>query len=526
MFFKNKLILILLFLSLFLMPINNVSSINNSQNKPDQGITLNVMTRHASDIFKPYKDAFLTSDLATSAGVSNILFTLKEPADWVIEANTHFFDVAWGGGPTLFDALEEQNLLPEISDAGVLAEAAHINETISGVPLKRYNTTCNTDCSGNPTWIAAAISSFGFTVNHDVLEANGLAVPRRWADLANASYFSTTKPLVAIGNAPDTTSNTRIYEIILQALGWEEGWALISAIAGNSVIYHGSTEVLNAVTLGEVGIAITIDFYGYQSQNENPSTEYIIPQGQSIVNGDPISLLDGPSANREAANAFVQFVLSKEGQKIWLKDTINRLPVREDFVFTDPDGFDRSDLKTAYDIAKNNVGIDFNDSLALSYSKITLSYFQTAITDNQDELHAGWGKIVSAYNSGKITRDTISDWIYSFGYPIISESQAISYQSQSNNITLLNQWRSDMKAQYTSIGAEAAKTTPAAPKTSPVDYFYVPIEETSNSITSNTGSGSNTNPTSKSELVSPGFEIIYLLSVIPIAYFIRKRKIN
>ena len=220
-------------------------------------------------------------------------------------------------------------------------------------------------------------------------------------------------------------SNTRVYEIILQALGWDAGWALISAISGNSVIYHGSTEVLNAVTLGEVAVALTIDFYGYQSQIENPSTEYIIPQGQSIVNGDPISLLNGPSGNRAAANAFIQFVLSKEGQQIWLSDTINRLPVRDDITFQAPDGTPRNDLETAYNIAKNNVGINFSDPLALSYASVTLSYFQTAMTDIQDDLRAGWAKIVNAYNSGKINRDTISDWMYSFGYPALSETEAI-----------------------------------------------------------------------------------------------------
>ncbi len=517
---KKKISLLLILISLFVMPINNATSQTQVQSKKTAGITLQVITRHASDIFKPFRDAFLASNLAKDAGVTGVEFWSKSPGEWVTEAQKGFYDVGWGGGPTLFDQLNDLNLLPEITDPGVLNEASSIADSISGVPLKRYNTTCTTGCT-NPTWIAAAISSFGFTVNHDVLDANGLAVPRTWADLANVSYFSSTKPLVAIGNAPDTTSNTRVYEIILQALGWNEGWALISAIAGNSVIYHGSTEVLNAVILGEVAIALTIDFYGYEAQKSNPSTEYIIPQGQSIVNGDPISLLNGPSGNRVGANAFVQFVLSKEGQAIWMKDTINRLPVRED-VFSTPAGQQRPDLKDAYDIAKNNVGIDFNDSKALSYSQITLSYFQTALTDIQDDLQTGWGKIVNAYRQGDIPENKLSDWIYSFGYPVISEQDAISLDSQAYDTTLQGQWRSAMSSQYLSVGSEADKSSPVAPKTSPVNYFPPPTTTTPTNTTTPTQPTSS----SKGQLISPGFEGFFILALIPIVVLMRKKKIN
>jgi ABC-type Fe3+ transport system substrate-binding protein len=459
-----------------LNPNLNFASASAAPEAVEQGITLKVITRHASDIWKPFRDAFLLSDLASDAGVTAVEFWDTLPSLWVTRAQGGQYDVGWGGGPTTFDQLAELNLLPEINDSGILAAAAGIEDTISGVPLKRYNMSCTVDCT-NPVWVAAAISSFGFTVNWDILDAKGLDTPRTWNDLADPRYYSSGTPLIAIGNAPDTTSNTRIYEIILQALGWDAGWALITAIAGNSEIYFGSTDVLTAVQTGETAVGITIDFYGYSSQHANPSTQYIIPKGQSIVNGDPISLLPGSASKREGANAFVEFVLSVEGQELWLDTKVNRLPSRED-VFDTTVGLTRGDLKEAFNNAKTNVGIAFNDSLSLSHARVTLDYFQSAITDSHNDIRTNWGKIISAYNGGKIVREELADWVYSIGKPVITQQEAITINAGCDQTTGCDPsyaatWRAGMQSQVGTVGTAAQVDPPVAPETSPIDYFAV-----------------------------------------------------
>ena len=71
--------------------------------------------------------------------------------------------------------------------------------------------------SNNLKWVAAAISSFGFTVNNKTLDQRNLPFPTTWEDLASPEFFtSIAQNNIAMGNAPDTTSNTRIYQIILQ----------------------------------------------------------------------------------------------------------------------------------------------------------------------------------------------------------------------------------------------------------------------------------------------------------------------
>ncbi len=487
---KNKLILLMVLISIFTLQTNDFFTVKETTTKPS-AITLNIITRQASDVFKPFRDAFVASDLAKNVGItstSQIIFWSKSPGEWKTEIQKDYFDVAWGGGSALYQDLAQDNLLVEIEDTRILTESNSINETIAGFPLKGYNKTCATDCSGNPVWIANSISSYGFTVNHDVLDNNNnnITVPTSWGDLANISYYSSIKPLVAIGNAPYTTSNTRIYEIILQKYGWEAGWALISVIAGNSVIYQGSTEVLDAVISGKVGIGLTIDFYGFQAQKVNASTEYILPNNGSIIDGDPIALLKGPVANRDAANAFIQFVLSSEGQSIWLKDTINRLPARDD-VFDTTIGQTRPDLKYNFEQIKNSQAIKFNSSLSDSYNQFTLSYFQSTITDISADLQGNWSKIVTSYRDNNLNRSTISDWIYSFGYPVLSESEAIKINSQAFDTTLQDQWKTAMKAQYFDIGTLSSSTNPSAPKISPINYFEtIPNEESIPTTTTDT----------------------------------------
>ncbi|MEM0014648.1 MAG: hypothetical protein QXX81_03190 [Zestosphaera sp.] len=82
-----------------------------------------------------------------------------------------------------------------------------------------------------------------------------------------------------------------MYEIILQAYGWDEGWKVLTTMAANSKVYSGSADVREGVIIGEVDVGITIDFYGYTAHYQNPDCKYIIPAGETIVNGDPIALL-------------------------------------------------------------------------------------------------------------------------------------------------------------------------------------------------------------------------------------------
>jgi len=367
-----------------------------------KGITLRVITRHGYDILDVAKSEFLASDYAKRYNIVDVEWLSIDPGEWVdvIKASAskpgQEIDVAWGGGPTLFDLLVRQGLLRPIDSDLVISASKDIPDELSGAIMKRT-------VDGKLLWVAAAISSFGFTVNTNYLQKAGLPMPSKWIDLANET-FARTLPIPSVGTADASvsTSNTRMFEIILQDYGWAKGWQILTLLGANSRIYDESGLVRDAVIRGDVGVGTTIDFYGYTAQLEKPEfCRYIVPADGSIVNGDPIALLS-TTKNPEAAQAFIAWVLSTEGQKIWLDPRINRMPANPK-VFDTPEGRKRGDLRVAYENTMSVLAINFSDEVASSYEQSLIWFFYSTITAVHDKLQSTWEKLAKARLDGKIS---------------------------------------------------------------------------------------------------------------------------
>jgi len=89
--------------------------------QPQKGITLRVITRHGYDILDVAKSEFLASDYAKKYNIVNVEWLSIDPGEWVdvIKASAskpgQEIDVAWGGGPTLFDLLVKEGLLSQLT---------------------------------------------------------------------------------------------------------------------------------------------------------------------------------------------------------------------------------------------------------------------------------------------------------------------------------------------------------------------------------------------------------------------------
>jgi len=360
-------------------------------------VELIVLTRHDTTIQSLAKEYFLKSEIAKEYHITNIRFIKATESQWVEFIKRGVADVGWGGGPTLFDTLYTEGYLAPITDEKILSLLGkNISETIAGMPMVRK------DKDGKVYWIAAALSSFGFTENKAALKKWGLPEPKKWEDIASEAW-ARDPPQYGIADPTRSTSNTRIYQIILQAFGWDKGWRILTLIAANSRIYDASDAVREAVIAGDIAAGNTIDFYGYTAMQLNPDCVYIIPEGESIINGDPIALLKS-SKHPEAAQAFIYWVLT-EGQKIWLNKDVNRLPVNPS-IFNTPEGQKRPDLRTAYYLALHTRGIQFNDTEALETIYAMQQYFKATLVDTNEELHQAWMAIVNAHKSGKIDDQT------------------------------------------------------------------------------------------------------------------------
>jgi iron(III) transport system substrate-binding protein len=233
-------------------------------------------------------------------------------------------------------------------------------------------------------WIGACLSSFGICYNTDSLRRLGVEeLPASWEDLTSPVFFRQ----VALADPTKSGSAAKAFEMVIQqqmqefvagagieddralALGWTRGLQIIQAASANARYFtDAAPKIPLDVSLGDAAIGMCIDFYGrYQSEavrigDQASRLQYFTPVGGSSVGVDPIGLLRG-APNRAAAEEFLAFVLSLEGQKLWNFKVgtpggpetyaLRRLPVRKELYAPEFAEF-RSDPEVQpYEEAKN-----------------------------------------------------------------------------------------------------------------------------------------------------------------------------
>jgi ABC-type Fe3+ transport system substrate-binding protein len=354
----------------------------------------------------------LATSVAAEYNITDIEW--QDPWDslWPPILDDGWADVLWGGGPTVFDNLMGDDYLEPWTSTRMVAAAARVPDTYGGVDLKRSD-------GGDIYWVSAATSGFGFTVNDyftDLWSLPNSTVAANWTDLADPylAQYLPVLPTVAVADAYASSSVRRAYEIITQGYGWDVGWSVLARIVGNGGFYSGSSAVKEAAEQGAVGYGLTIDFYGFQSTNENPNVKYISPGDYTIVNGDPIAIAS-TSTQKELAEVFVDWVLTAEGQAHWLNPEALRVPVIE-AAFDEPgvDPFWGPFLHNVFTETAEAViasGFDFNDTLSAATSYAYRAYFQAVFTNAQSDLVACWSKIAEAYREGYINEAEFDTYV-------------------------------------------------------------------------------------------------------------------
>jgi len=232
-------------------------------------------------------------------------------------------DIFFGGGLDPYLRLKEKGLLQRyVLDKKILKD---IPESCLGVP--------NYDPEGY--WYGVVLSSFGILYNKKVLDYLKLPYPATWEDLARPEYFS----WVGAADPRHSGSMHMMYEIILQAYGWEKGWKIILSLAGNTRHFSSSaSQVARATALGDVAISLCIDSYALAQIQVNGSEniDFALPE-LTVINPDAIAILKG-ATNLTTARRFLEFLLSEKGQLVWMlppgaedgpeEFALNRLSIR------------------------------------------------------------------------------------------------------------------------------------------------------------------------------------------------------
>ncbi|MGZ8485082.1 MAG: ABC transporter substrate-binding protein [Candidatus Binatia bacterium] len=213
-------------------------------------------------------------------------------------------DIFFGGGYDPYLSLKKAKLLePYVLPKELLEK---IPQRLAGVPL--YDP--------DHTWYGATLAGFGIVYNKVVLGLTKLPVINTWEDLASPRAFG----WVGSSDPRKSGSVHMVYEIILQAYGWEKGWKIITALGANVRSFTNSaSQIPKDVAIGEVAYGLAIDFYAWAQVKEAGADKigFVMPNNLTIITPDAIGILKG-SPNPEVAKAFIRFVMSEAGQKLWL----------------------------------------------------------------------------------------------------------------------------------------------------------------------------------------------------------------
>ncbi len=240
----------------------------------------------------------------TTAGVKYIQET----------ASNNTSDLFWASAPDAFEVLKGDGLLQKYQ-----VKAKGIPEKIGAFPIN--------DPDGYYKGFAA--SGYGFMWNTRYLKAKKLPVPKEWEDLTKPVYFG------HVGmSAPSRSGTTHLtVETVLQGDGWAKGWALWKGIGGNlKTVTERSFGVPSGVNSGEFGIGIVIDFFGFSSKATGYPVDFRYPSVTALVPANIAIVKNAPHPQNAAA--FIEFLLSEEGQSLLLDPKIQRLPVRPDLYET------------------------------------------------------------------------------------------------------------------------------------------------------------------------------------------------
>src|SRR5574341_311037 len=330
-----------------------------------------IVTSFPKELFETYKKTFeakhpgttvVINSKQTNAGVTYLRETRAKPDA----------DIFWVSAPDAFQTLDAE---------GLLEQYAPPKEIMARIPAKIGNFPIH-DPEGR--YFGFAVSGYGLMWNKHYLQAKRLPAPKEWTDLTDPRYHGHL-----VISAPSRSGTTHLtIEVILQAYGWEKGWALLLNSGGNmGSITERSFGVPEAVNTGQYGIGVVIDFFGLSAIASGFPVDFAYPSLTSVVPASVGIVKGGPNA--ENARAFVNYLLSDEGQTLLFSKEIARLPVIPDLYARAPAGYPNP-------FKMELGGVDFNNKLSSGRRNVVNSMYDHLITFRHAELKAAWASIYRA----------------------------------------------------------------------------------------------------------------------------------
>ena len=347
-------------------------------------------------------------------------------------------DMMFGGGIDPYLKLVSDSVLQPCVLPDTLL--SRLPREFAGIPMY--------DSSG--LWYGATLSGFGIIANSAVGRLQGLPPAKTWEDMADPRASG----WISAGDPRMSGSVHMAYEIMLQAYGWERGWQIITALSANSRSFARSAgQVPLAVARGDAASGMCIDFYAWSEITHMNTTDltFVYPENLTAINPDGIAILKG-APHEKVAEAFLLFVMSEPGQKIWAfkrgapggpeKNQLTRFAVLPDM----------------YGKYRDNIAVDINPFAW----KITFIYdsdkgskrwslvndmIGTLLIDSHDELSDAWGSVRA--------RNTATEALPALARPPISEDDAMAFaekwDDQEFRNATIGDWTRFARAKYGAV---------------------------------------------------------------------------
>lgn len=315
-----------------------------------------VLTSYPEEVFSRFEAVFerANPDL-------NVEFVWRMPHDalpWLRDRNAQT-DIYWSPAHRNFIALATEGLLA-VLDVDRAQLPGHAGPLQFSDPQGRYE--------------AVEMAGFGIVSAPAALANRGLTIPREWSDLADERFDG----LVLVPVPSKVGFAATLVDVVLQSLGWRDGWSLLSRIAAfNRLIDGNGAFISEELRDGKAAAGLTIDFFARSAIAHGAPFAFTRPKanGYSFAH---VGLLTR-AAHPAAAHRFVAFLLSPEGQGLLGDADVAKLPVR-------PSSYDSGAFGSSPFDAADALALRYDPATGIARSPVVAALFDAMITRRQTAL--------------------------------------------------------------------------------------------------------------------------------------------
>ena len=320
-------------------------------------------------------------------------------------------------------------------------------------------------------YYGVVLTTFGMLYNIDRMkEMKDPVPPERWKDIGEARFFRQ----IIVADPSKSGSANKCFEIILQQSmadagnpvdGWNHGINLLKRIFANArTITDSASKVVRDIAIGEGAVGTAIDTYGFAEVEWSarlfgtPRVVYVTPKGGTAVSSDPVQILRG-APNRKAAEEFVDFLLSLEGQKLHafkvgvpggaVKASINRPAVRRELYAPEYREFL---FEKDYDPYRSGADFVYRPQWTGRYYSLLQMVIKSIMLDVHLELQSAWQAVIAAGGPEKVPEAMKYFNALPFSYKEASDAAASLRQSKDRSAAdvaaVLRKWSEFARENY------------------------------------------------------------------------------